>query len=306
MRLHFGLGTALSKKSAVLILLGIVLTFDLTIVEGRKFPESVRLVYEPQAGSFTAYKMEMKASAKVTGMEKETYPGVPQESTTYGKFIFSDKILDVTPEGKIYEELTYSDVQLEMGVEGRRQNLPFADKLKGKSILMVIDKDGRVISTEGLDQFTEELKDLRLENMYMQLRPIFPDRELKVGDSWDNRTESAIPIGGMLIGTKVEEKYTFSGFKQKGNDLCAVIEVNLEIDTKGRTVKKEEEVDVDIDIEGKGEGKIFYALKNSRLFSSQIELDLTSRIRSSAYKEVQGIEMRHKVEMVLEEGVNVK
>lgn len=295
---------ASSKKSAVLILLAtFLLAFGLTLSEGRKFPESVRLVYKPEAGTSSTYKMEVKASAKLIGMEEETYPAVPQESTTFGKFIFSDKILDVTPEGKILEELTYGDVELEMEVNGRRQNLPFANRLEGKSILMEIDKDGRVISTKGLDQFSEELKDLRIQDMYIQFRPIFPDRELKVGDSWDNRTESAIPIESMLNRTKVEEKYTLSGFKERGNSLCAVIRVKLEIYTIGKTVKKEEGVDIDVDMEGKGEGEILYAFKDSRLLSSQIDLDLTSRIRSSAYREVQEIEMKHRVEMVLEEGV---
>ncbi|MCJ7645759.1 DUF6263 family protein [bacterium] len=293
-----------SKKSAVLILLAtFLLAFGLTLSEGRKFPDSVRLVYKPEAGTSTTYKMEVRASAKLINMEEENYPGVPQESTTFGKFIFSDKILDVTPEGKILEELTYGDVELEMEVNGRRQNLPFANRLEGKSILMEIDKDGRVISTKGLDQFSEELKDLRIQDMYIQFRPIFPDRELKVGDSWDNRTESAIPIESMLNRTKIEEKYTLSGFKERGNSLCAVIRVKLEIYTIGKTVKKEEGVDIDVDMEGKGEGEILYAFKDSRLLSSQIDLDLTSRIRSSAYREVQEIEMKHRVEMVLEEWV---
>ena len=300
MRLPSGLGIVVSKKYTVLIIITTFLAFGLTLLEGRKFPESLRLVYQPEVGTSTTYEMEVKGFAKLIGMEKEIYPTVPQESETFGKFIFSDKILDVTPEGKIQEELTYSDVQLEMEVEGRRQKFSFADKLKGKSILMEIDRDGRVISTKGLEEFSEELKDLSIQNMYVQLRPIFPDRELKVGDSWDNRTESAIPIGGMLIRTKVEEKYTLSGFEEKGDNLCAVIGVNLEISTIGKTVKKEGEVDIDIDMEGKGEGKILYAFEHSRLFSSHIELDLTSKIRSSAYREVQEIEMKHKIEMLLE------
>jgi len=303
MGLPLGRVIASSKKSAVLILLSTFLAFDLTLLEGRKFPDSLRLVYKPEAGTSTTYRMEVRACAKLIGMEEEIYPDVPQESTTFGKFTFSDKILDVTPEGKIQEELAYSDVELEMEVSGRKQNLPFANKLEGKSILMEIDKDGRVISTKGLDQFSEELKDLRMQDMYIQLRPIFPDRELKVGDSWDNRTESAIPVEGMLNRTKVEGKYTLSGFKERGNSLCAVIRVKLEIYTIGKTVEKERGVDIDIDMEGKGEGEILYAFKDSRLLSSRVALDLTSRIRSSAYREVQEIEMKHRVEMVLEERV---
>ena len=290
----------ISKKSAVLILATISLVFGLALLEGRKFPESLRLVYRPQAHTSTTYEMEVKASAKLMGMEKEIYPAVPQESITSGKFIFSDKILSVTPEGKIQEELTYNDVQLEMEVEGRRQKLSFADKLKGKSILMEIDRDGRVISTKGLEEFSEELKDLRIQDMYVQLRPIFPDRELKVGDSWDNRIESTIPMGSVLIRTKVEENYTLSGFEEKEGNLCVVIGVNLGIYTTGKTVKKEGEVDIDIDMEGNGEGEILYAFEHSRLISSRIELDLTSRIRSSAYRETQEIEMKHRIQMALE------
>jgi len=306
MRLYLSSSIMVSKKSTVLIFIMVFLSFGLTLLEGRKFPESVRLVYRPGAGTSITYKMEVKAFAKLIGMEKEIYPSVPQESTTFGKFIFSDKILDVTPEGKIQEELTYTDVKLEMEVEGSRQNLPFADKLKGKSILMEIDKDGRVVSTKGLDQFSEELKDLELQNMYIQLRPIFPDKKVKIGDSWDNRIESVIPIGGMLNRTKVEEKYTLSGFKERGNNLCVVIRVNLGIYTIGRTVKKEEGVDIDIDMKGKGEGEILYAFEDSRLLSSRVELNLTSRIRSSAYREVREIEMKHKVEMALEEEARVE
>ena len=291
----------INKKSAVLILVTTFLAFGLTLLEGRKFPESLRLVYQPEAGTSTTYKMEVKACTKLIGMEKEIPLGVPQESTTFGRFVFSDKILDVSAEEKIQEELTYTDVQLEMEVEGRRQSLPFAHKLEGKSILMEIDKKGRVISTKGLEQFSEELKDLRIQDMYIQLRPIFPDRELKVGDSWENQTESAIPIAGMLIRTKIEGKYTLSGFKEMGSNLCVVIGVNLGIYTIGKTVKKERGVDIDIDMEGKGEGKILYAFEDSRLFSSRIELDLTSKIRSSAYREVQRIEMKHKIEMLIEQ-----
>jgi len=290
-----------SKKSTVFVLFATLLAFGLTLLEGRKFPASIRLVYQPQVGTSTTYELEVKASAKLIGVEKETYPAVPQESTTLSRFIFSDKILGVTPQGIIKEELTYNDVQLEMEVEGRRQNLSFADKLKGKSVLMEFDRDGRVVSVEGLDLFSEELKDLSVQDMYVQLRPIFPDRELKAGDTWDNRTESAIPIGGMLIRTNVKENYTLSGFKETANILCAVIGVDLEIYTTGKTVKKEEGIDVDMDMEGKGQGELLYAFEKSRLISSQIGFDLKSRIRSSAYREAKEIEMRHRVEMSLEE-----
>ena len=238
MRLSSVLYIVVSKKPTVLILITTFLAFGLTPLEGRKFPESLRLVYQPQVGTSTTYEMEVKASAKLIGMEKEIYLTVPQESTTFGKFIFSDKISDVTPEGKIQEELTYIDVQLEMEVGERKQEFSFADKLKGKSILMEIDRDGRVISTKGLEEFSEELKDLRLQNMYVQLRPIFPDKELKVGDNWDNRIESAIPIAGMLVETKVEEKYTLSGFEEKEGNLCAVIGVNLGIYTSRKDSQK--------------------------------------------------------------------
>jgi len=291
----------ISKKSTVLLLLVTLLPFGLTLSEGRRFPDSLRLVYQPEVGTSNTYEMEVKASAKLISVEKETYPAIPQESITFSRFIFSDKILGVTPEGRIKEELTYNDVQLEMVVEGSRQNLPFADKLKGKSILMEFDRDGRVVSVEGLQRFSEELKDLSVQDMYVQLRPIFPDRELKVGDTWDNRTESRIPIGGMLIRTNIQEKYTLSGFKETANILCAVIGVNLEIYTTGKTVKKEEGIDIDIDMEGKGEGELLYAFEKSRLISSQMEFDLKSKIRSSAYREAKEIEMRHRIEMLLEE-----
>ncbi len=301
MRLHQGLLVGVSKKSTVLILFTLFVASGLILAEVGKFPDALRLIYQPRAGTFNIYEMQVKTSAKLIGMEKEIYPAVPQVSTTFGRFIFSDKVLGVTPEGRIKEELTYKEVQLEMEVEGSRQNLPFADKLKGKSILMEFDRDGRVISAEGLDRFSEELKDLNIENMYVQLRPIFPDRELKIGDTWDNRTESRIPIAGMLVTTTVRENYMLSGFKEKGNILCAVIGVNLEIYTTGETVKREKEIDIDINMEGKGEGELLYAFEKSRLISSWMEFDLKSKIRSSAYRETQGIDMRHRIEMLLEE-----
>jgi len=307
MRLHGGLFPGISKKPTFFLLLTFFLASGLIMAEVRKSPDALRLVYQPRVGTFNIYEMEVKASARLIGREKEIYPTVPQVSTTFGRFVFSDKILDVTPEGRIKEELTYKDVQLEMEVEGNRQNLPFADKLKGKSILMEFDRDGRVISAEGLGQFSGELKDLNIEDTYIQLRPIFPDRELKIGDTWDNRTESKIPIAGMLVTTDVLENYTLSGFKEKGKILCAVIGVNLEIRSTGETVKKEKGIDIDINMEGKGEGELLYAFEKSRLISSRMEFDLTSKIRSSAYRETQGIDMRHRIEMVLEEkGVRVE
>jgi len=300
-----GRGVCLRKKSTVFILL-ITLLFDLTIGKETRPLNSIRLRYRPQAGSSNTYTLEVEASAKVVGMEEDVSRGVPQESRTFGKFILSDKILEVTPEGKIYEELTYIDVKLELEVAGRKEKLPFAEKLVGKSILIRIDSEGRVFSVEGLDRLGEEIKDLKIQEMYVQLRPIFPKKILRVGDRWENRTESLIPIGDMLVRAKVNEEYTLSGFEEKRDGLCAVITDNLKIETEGRTVKKTGAGDIEIDLRGEGSGKILYAFEKSKVVFSRIELELTSKIRSTAFREVEEIKMKHKIDMTLEEGVRME
>jgi len=288
------------KQSAVRFFLVALVFYGWTRLEGKEFPRSIRLAYRPEAGTCTNYEMAVEASAKLVGREEEIYPSVPQESKTFGSFLFSHKVLDITSGGNIREELTYTDAKLEMEIAGKRQSLDFADRLKGKTILMEIGRDGRTISVKGLEEFSEELRDLGIRDMYIQMRPMFPDRELKVGDSWDNRTESALPIGDMLVRTQVDQRYTISGFEEKGGNLCVLIGTNIEINTTGKTLKKGE-FDTDIDMEGKGDGEILYSFEDSRVISSRMGIDLRSWIRSSAYREVREIEMEHRVELLLEE-----
>jgi len=288
------------KQSTVRFLLVALVFYGLTRSEGKEFPRSIRLAYRPEAGTCTNYELAVEASTKLVGMEEEIYPSVPQESTTFGKFLFSHKVLAISAEGNIREELTYIDAELKMEIAGKRESLNFADRLKGKTILMEIGRDGRVISVKGLEEFSEELRDLGIRDMYMQMRPIFPDKELKVGDGWDNRTESALPVGDMLVRTEVDQKYTISGFAERGGNQCVLIGVNVEINTTGKTPKKGE-FDIDIDMEGKGDGEILYSFEKSRIISSRMGIDLRSWIRSLAYREVREIEMEHRVELLLEE-----
>ena len=62
-------------------------------------------------------------------------------------------------------------------------------------------------------------------------------------------------------GTIVEVNRLVKGFTKEKNYKCAIISISMDIETKSRTVKKQDDFGVNLEIQGNGFGSILYAYK---------------------------------------------
>ena len=287
------------RKPSFLVLLIFLSSYLLVSNSLAEFPKSIKLEYNPEKGIETKYKMVIKAETKIERMNGEKYEGENKESKTKGEFIFIDKILDVDEE-IITEEIIYDDVKMEIEVGNLKQLLSSMKNLKGKSFIVKFNKEGKLFESRGFKALAPDFKDLKIKSIYTQLNPIFPEYQLKVGDSWKNDIKSTLPIEDKIVKTKVKSKYILKGFKKEKGYKCVVIEIEFETETETTTLKKDEEFMADVDMKGKGKGETIYAYEKSKVISSKLDMSLKSEVTTQTQLETSILEITQNVDMKLE------
>lgn len=262
----------------------IILFVILALIFAGCGPKSVKLEYRLAKGDVSDYQMvmEMEGETRIEGM------GQTKKSKLEGKqeLELTQEVKEVLPDGILDVELTYTKATMEMSVDGKKAPSSSLEKLLvGKKISMRMDKQGKTLEAKGLEGLPGLPQGMDLENLTRQAQPVFPDKELKKGDSWiQDLGMNAQLAEGMYLDQSGEAKYTLLGFKKMKGYPCAEIKsvVNLtqsmdltqeQIDpTTGQKTKVEMKVKND----GQGEGIIYYAYQDGKLIGSNMVMDMKS------------------------------
>jgi hypothetical protein len=143
-------------------------------------------------------------------------------------------------------------------VNGQPSPLPNPDVIKGKTWSLTIDRQGKVIAAQGLEDvklYGESGGDLALQ--YQKILNFLPERSLKTGDRWQKLDTEE--------GDTTVCHYTLVGFETKSGMRCAKIKVESAVTEKrtgeqmGGTIR--------LDMKGTGKGQIYFAVKEGMLVS---------------------------------------
>jgi len=277
----------------------IIFIFSITLVAA-KLPVKITLTYNPKQGTSSVYEMHVKSFLTLNNINLKAVDLKLQNFITYMDFIFTNTVDKTANDGSITETLTYNSFKLEQEIMGMRTPINMGFDLAGKSFKTTTSKDGKLKDSKGFEQLAPTLQDLRLDNFFLQINPVFPQKAVKVGDAWNNETNSSLPIKNSLVKTNLKSTYTLQGFEKTGIHNCVIVGIAVNINTETIPVQQEHlDYVVDVTINGTGAGKILYDYEQSRIISSQITMNLKSIIKTTADTGISKLDTDQRVEMNL-------
>jgi len=266
-------------------------------------PQTVKLAYNPKAGSSTKYLMMMTAATIMEGQSKEK-AAVPIKSTTKVNATFTQKINKVDTEGNIDMSVTYNDVSFELEQAGEKTSIPLGDKIAGRSTQVRISKDGKILEMKGLGgDLPAELKDFNIQKLYPQVNPSFPAGELKMGDTWTQNVEETTPLAeGVSLVQKMKIDYTLTGLSELKGYKCAVIGMKVKMNITGRWDKKTENNTGGVGLESSGEGTgvMNYAYNASKLVDSKMDMNVNSLMKIGSGAQAQESKIKQNITINME------
>ncbi len=199
---------------------------------------------------FMGKKMEMPSTTEITLTQK----------------------VEKVDQGVIDLNITYDSFNMEMNMGGKQIPSDVGKSMVGKSIKMKMAENGEILEPQGIKSMVA-LQGLGsdVSSMFFSLYPKFPDRALKVGESWTQKQD--IPQSQM--GITVEANYTFTRKEEIKGYKCAVIDYTVSMNLKGGGETK-----LNIEGNGKGKGTAYFAYEKGLLVESEFEMDLTMEIEA--------------------------
>lgn len=256
-----------------------LLTFLLCSVIYARAQDKVRLKYNFEVGKKFKYQMKINGDVNVE-IQSALRSTMPKNSAKMeGKFIYTHEITNVDSNNKHAQiNVTYGKSYMHTIVKG--QVIPNTDVplLDGKVAQVTVAYDGKVKDYKLPEGLPASLQSADFRKMFV----IFPERDLRIGESWIKNSEDISEDNENFTVTNiVHSKYTLLGIEQKGKYRCA--KVKFESNTNTFTKSKKPELVLDGRVDGKVDGLIYYDLKSGYTIYS----DLRTRINNKVVSENQ-------------------
>ncbi|HIE51698.1 MAG TPA: hypothetical protein EYP85_08045 [Armatimonadetes bacterium] len=180
---------------------------------------AVRLRYNDQPGTKVSYKVGLAATGIIYALDTQ----IPlQFKGTSG---YEYEVVSVSPQGHITTRIRTLPFQ----VQSNNQPLPPNALPQIPPLLVTIDRQGKVlrVRAEGTAPPSTLPAGLsfKYDDVLSQMSSLtFPQRDLKVGDTWENTVTVSLPRGGSL---RVTARSKLEGFQTVAGRRCAVIRTQV-------------------------------------------------------------------------------
>lgn len=177
--------------------------------------EAVRLRFEYTEGDTLTYTYRASGTA--------TFPdtadaGDPVERPFERTMEIEEVVTDVTPSGHYELALVY---HLEPDSLHRAKGMPEEVRLR-----LEITPQGRIIDVAGVETARPLYGDIDFQSYFEQSQPVFPERPLKVGDSWTQEVKVVSPESEPVVTSST---YVLESLVQEGERELAVIRYDGDI-----------------------------------------------------------------------------
>jgi len=231
-------------KRSLLFVAVMILAFISTNLFSQQWPSSLKLEFRGMPGDISRYKVDMVVDSKIR-------KGSQQSSSKMDvNMLLRQKVMGVSVDGT----LTVSTV-IEEGtssVNGERATLPNV----GQTMLMKIARNGKILNVMG---------DTASNIDYKSMQITFPDRPLKVGDSWESQVKinPQYPI-------PMKSKYTIKGFKIVRGHKCVVIESDINVVPLNKKMAQNLKV--------KAKGLIYFDYEKGKIVGNEMKTKMYMRV----------------------------
>lgn len=236
---------------------------------------TVDLQYKMSKNDESLYKLKSTQSMTMTMPE-----GKNKKRKVTSQMEYTEKVKDVDKQGNLTVDVTYKNIKASEEMDGQTLELP-TGTFEGKTVNMKMSKRGKVIEYEG-DKIESTPEDMK---QYFNKSTEFPDKPLKIGESWDDNKTNEVPMpgGNMKMVETRNTKYTLDGIEKINNMECAKISFTSKIDQKLQKGEGADKAPAQFDQSGKGDAKgtYYFALKKGRIVKSDAELNMTTSMTIS-------------------------
>ncbi len=234
--------------------------------------EKIKLRYDFKAGRKLNYEVTIDGDVNIEVKSSDARQIPKNSAKIQGKFTYTHEIASVNSNGALAKiNVIYG--QSYMNTIVNDQVIPNTDVpyLNGKIARVTVTNDGKIADFELPEGLPASLQNADFKKMFL----IFPDRELRIGESWMENSESVNDDNEnfSIINTR-NSTHTLLGIEKKGGYECAKVKVLARTSTI--TKSKNAQVKLDGKAQGRVEGIIYFELDSGHIVYS----DLNTKINN--------------------------
>jgi hypothetical protein len=196
-------------------------------------------------------------------------------------------------------KMTYGESKMTMkmnmpGTEGMDMDSIMNEsskRIEGKSILIFLDNNNKIVSVEGYDeliagsfddeadeavkqQFKKMFSKEQANSMLGMMFQMYPDKPVKVGESWEKEIETTMAE----IKMTMKGKYTLKSVK---DDVANILVAGK---FSGKGSMNQNGMNLDMDMDGDQNGQMNIGLKDGYLLDSDYKMDLKANMNVMGQK----------------------
>jgi hypothetical protein len=251
------------KKFPIIVFL---FAFILCLITPACAQEKVKLEYDFKVGTKLDYKM--KIDGDVTIQVNPDSPDSPPANTAKmdGEFTYTHEVTDTNSKEKTAKvNVIYGKSHMHTIVNG--QKIPNNDVplLYGKVAKINVGFNGQVKNYQLPDGLPASLQNADFKNMFT----IFPNRVLRLGESWMENSENVNNDNpNYTVTNTLNSTRTLVGIEKKRDIECAKVKVVG--NTTTITKSKKPELKLNGKVEARTEGIVYYDLQRGYIVYSEI------------------------------------
>ena len=232
----------------------------------RGVPSEVRLRLEYEEGDTLLY--EYHTTGTVT-MPDTSDPSGRKSHPYQRNLMVEEAVRDVTPSGNYVLVWTFH-LRPDTLAGQKSEDLP-----DGVQLTVQITPQGRVLSVGGVETARPLFGEIDFQSYFEQSQPVFPERPLKVGDSWTQEVRVVSPSSEPVTTSST---YVLERVVEEGGEPVAVIAFEgdiylpflsrpAEADSVAATATTEERIRVN--------GEMYFGLESGKVRRAESEADAT-------------------------------
>ncbi len=239
--------------------------------------EAISLKYNFAPGTALNYEVKINGDILVEVQSNAQGTPIPSNSAQMeGDFTYKHEIVSVNPQDKS-ARLNVIYGKSFMNTIVNNQIIPNKDVplLEGKVAELTVASNGEIKSFVLPKDLPESMRNADFRKMFV----VFPDRPLRVGESWVKNSETVDQANeNIVVSNNSYTTYTFLGIEKKGAYDCA--KVKFENTSNSTTKSKNPDVVFDGKVEGKTEGIIYYNLRSGYVVFSDLNTKISNKVAS--------------------------
>jgi len=207
------------------------------------------LVYNPALNSTQKYHVVFNVETVQEMMGQE------QKFTMNRDVILTQKVTSAD-KNILHYSINFDSLEMNTTIPMMANYTEFKDKLLKTTILLETDRRGNVQKIAGIEELPQAPAGMDISTNMKNFFVIFPEKILKVGDSWDEEKTINVPSGPLTIDVKLKSQYTLVGVEPFQGKDCFKIHVTTQITMSGSG--NQGGMDLVYDGTGTSEGDIYY------------------------------------------------